>query len=295
MSRTSFGADASGRTCLLEPLEGRCLFSSVGIAVVPPPVRMLGRPLVTGGTEYAFSLVVFSSRPAYTSGSMFEVRGPNGYVAPVEVTRARVGQSHSLLACRVDAPGVEFDRSDNGLYTVGWRSDPRAVTTLTTSSTPFGRFRVFSSVAPEAPPALPLSDRATAGALSVTLDRVYAWCDHMPIVPPDARRQYLILSTTLKNNSDRPLEVTLSRSYISFDENDVGQETHGISIKSASGPPSGVKTLVLQPGEERVVQFRGDGVYPEDRHGQRLYVTLEFTAGGATAAVRNSGVVMVSH
>ena len=295
MSRTSSAEDASGRSCIMEPLEGRCLFST-GIAVVPPPVRMLGRPLVTGGTEYAFSLVVFSSRPAYTSGGMFEVRGPNGYVAPVEVTRARVGQSHSLLACRVDAPGVEFDRSDNGLYTVGWKQpDPRAATATLSSSTPFGRFRVFSSVAPEAPPALPLSDRATAGAMSVTFNRVSAWCDHMPWAGPEPAREYLILSTTLKNNSDRPLEVTLSRSYISFDENDVGQETHGISIRSPHGPPSGVQTLVLQPGEERVVQFRGDGVYPEDRHGQRLYVTLEFTAAGATAAVRNSGVVMVSH
>ena len=28
---------------------------------------------------------------------------------------------------------------------------------------------------------------------------------------------------------------------------------------------------------------------------QRLYVTLEFTADGATGAVRNSGVVMVTH
>jgi hypothetical protein len=272
------------------------LLSAAEITVVPPAVRMLGRPLVTGGTEYAFSLVVFSSRPAYTSGDQFEVRGPNGYVAPVEVTRARVGQSHSLLSCRVDAPGVEFDRSDNGLYTVGWRTDPRAagVALASSSSTPFGRFRVFSSAAPEAPPALPLSDRATAGALSVTFNRMAAWCDHMPWAGPEPAREYLVIETTLTNTSDRPLEVTLSRAYISFDENDVGEETHGISIRSPHGPPTGVKTLVLQPGETRVVQFRGNGVYPEDRHGQRLYVTLEFTADGATAAVRNSGVVMVS-
>lgn len=114
-------------------------------------------------------------------------------------------------------------------------------------------------------------------------------------IPEPDNREYLVLSTTLRNNSDQPLEVRLDKAYLSFAEEELGQASVGVSVKGADGRPSGVKTVVLQPGETRTVQFRGDGVYPEDRHGQRLYVTLQFSAGDATLAVPNSGVVAVTH
>ena len=94
---------------------------------------------------------------------------------------------------------------------------------------------------------------------------------------------------------DEPgLVLTLS-DLLSAEGYSVETATDGISVKSPSGPPSGVKTVILQPGESRTVIFRGNGVYPEGRHGQRLYVTLQFTAGDATLAVRGSAVVAVTY
>ena len=150
--------------------------------------------------------------------------------------------------------------------------------------------------APAPLPVLPLGPAASAGALSAELTRVFAWCDHMPgVIPEPDNREYLVLTTTLRNNSEQPLEVRLGKAYLSFAEDELGAPSDGVSVKGPDGRPSGEKTVVLQPGETRTVQFRGDGVYPEDRHDQRLYVTLQFSAGNATLAVRNSGVVMVTH
>jgi hypothetical protein len=216
-------------------------------------------------------------------------------VSPAEVTRVVSGPTTSLISCRVAAPGGTFDRSDNGLYTLSLRQPQTGPSILSGSAALFGRFRVFSRAAPDTAPALPLSNQATAGPLSVTLYAVAAWCDHMPWVGPDPGRQYLIMGVTLKNTSDAPLEVTLTRAFISFDENQVGEETQGISIRAPHGRPSGVKTLVLEPGEQRDVEFRGDALFPEGHDGDTLYVTLEFSADGATAAVRGSSFVYTSH
>jgi hypothetical protein len=195
------------------------------------------------------------------------------------------------------APGGSFDRTDNGVYRVSLRSGGVTDNAGAAATGRFiGGFRVVARPLPSDMPVLPPGTTATAGALSVSFDRMYAWCDHMPDITPEPdNKEYLVISATLRNTSDEPLEVRLDRAYISFNEHQLGAPTDGISIRAPHGRPSGRKTLVLQPGETRTVQYRGDGVYPEGHHDQRMYVTLQFSVSGATAAVRNSGVVQVTH
>jgi hypothetical protein len=290
--------DETSPVCSVEPLEGRRLLSGVAgeLAVVLPTVRMFGPPLVIGGTHYTFNLIVRGLGAAFVGADDVIVRGPRGFVSSAkEVRETGATTGTRLITCSVAAPGGTFDRGDNGLYTLWLRRTNVLTAGANDGAAALGRFRVFSRAAPDPSPALPASNRSTIGPLSAELTGVFAWCDHMPVIGPDGGCRYVVLRTVLKNTSDAPLEVRLSRAYVSFEATDVGTETHGISVRGPDGRPSGIKTVVLQPGEERVVQFRGDNVYPEDRHGQRLYVTLEFTAGGATGAVRNSAIVMVTH
>ena len=292
---------------VVEPLEGRRLLS-VGEADVispaetpAPTVRLLTRSLVTTGRAHTFHLVVSSaaglSASAVGEGDVV-VTGPKGFSAGASVTNvaANFDGTRLLVTCRVAAPGGSFDRRDNGVY--GINLVEGGVTDNAGAAAPAGRlggFRVIARQPTRESPVLPIPPAATAGALSVSISQVYAWCDHMPGMWPEPdNREYLIVSTVLRNNSDQPLEVRLDQAFISFDEGQLGTPTDGISIKDPSGPPSGGKTVVLQPGESRAVIFRGNGVYPEGRHDQRLFVTLQFTAGDATVAVRGSAVVVVT-
>lgn len=310
------GSDRGHRSAI-EPLEGRCLMSIAGgidavdgVANPPPLVRYVARSVVTGGTSFAFYVQYFTPLgmdAASVGADDIVVTGPNGFSAAAEPTLVRQSDDGDRLLVRyqVNAPGGNFDRSDNGMYTV--TVQPGSVTDAdgegAVTGGPIGRFRVLSRhraiqppPTPGPAPSLPLSDTATAGALTVKLNGVFAWCDHMPGVWPEPdNREHLILGMTLTNTSDAPLEVRLDGAWISFNENELGTPTNGISLRGRDGRPSGVKTLILAPGETRTVQFRGDGVYPEDRHEQRLYATLQFSAAGGTAAVRNSAVVMVTH
>jgi hypothetical protein len=283
-------------------LEGRTFLSVAADAAAEPSVRLVTRPVVTGGASHTFHLVVQSAAglPASTvGGDDVLVSGPNGFRSAAQVVRVAPSTdgTRQIVTCRVAAPGGVFDRSDNGVYRAAVRDG--GITDSAGAAAPggvVGGFRVVARRAVPPPPVLPLPSSASAGALSVTIDRVYAWCDHMPgFWPEPDNREYLIVSTTLRNTSDQALEVRLERAFISFDESRLGDATDGISVRRPDGPPSGVKTVVLQPGQTLAVQFRGNGVYPEARHGQRLYVTLQFTAGDATVAVRGSAVVLVTH
>jgi len=292
--------------CAVEPLEGRCLLSAAGdgdltLPPSPPPpvVRMMGRSIVTAGSSHTFSLV-FSAAPGIDASTFaasdVKVTGPNGFDATPRVTRlARSADGRLMIAtCQVAAPGGLFDATDNGAYAVSLAPD--AVADLAGTTTPggvVGRFRVYARRMPAATGAADIPTRASAGALTAELTQVYAWCDHMPSWP-EQRRQYLVLHTVLTNTSDAPLEVRLDRAYLSFDASQLGTPTDGVSVMSPHGPPSGEKVVVLQPGESRAVRFRGNGLYPEDSHGKRLYVTLEFSAAGQTARVRNSDIVKIT-
>lgn len=300
--------EVSFRAICVEPLEGRVLMSvaptDVAVATEPPTVRLIRRPFATIGTSYLFHLAFRSDagiNAATLGNDDVTVTGPNGFSAPAIITRTASfsGGDMLLATCRVAAPGGRFDRSDNGVYTIalsdGGVSDNSGATV---PGGPLGTFRVLSRRPPTqvaAPaPALPLPTTATAGALSVSFDRAYAWCDHMPSYEPGERRQYLVLDVTLANHSDSPLEVRLDQAYLSFEEGQVGAPTDAIVLMDATGRPSGVKTVVLRPGERRTVQLRGDNLYPEGHHDERFYVTVVFSANGATAAVRNSSRVLMT-
>jgi hypothetical protein len=278
-----------------------------GTAVAPPPplVRMAARSAVTTGTSFPFHLVFNSPAgmdATSADGQDVVVTGPRGFSAAARPTRVTVSPdgTRMIVACSVAAPGSSFDRTDNGVYTVSLRDGGVADSAATAAPPgPVGRFRPLSRnrylpPRPVPAPALPISNTATAGALRVTINSGSAWCDHMPGNWPGVRRQFLILGGGMTNTSDAPLEVRLSRAFLSFEEGDVGTATDGVSVRGRDGRASGEKTIVLQPGESRAVRFRGDGLFPEDSHGKVLYVTLEFSAGGETAAVRNSYPVRVT-
>jgi hypothetical protein len=295
--------------CVIEALEVRSLLSvAAGLpadaAAEAPSVRLITRSLVTTGTSHTFHLVVSSSAglsPTTVGDDDVSVSGPRGFAAAASVVgvAASTDGTRQIVTCRVAAPGGRFDRSDNGVYRIALRDG--GVADDAGAAAPggvIGGFRVFARRLPSvaAVPTLPIPASTSAGALTATITNVYAWCDHMPgFWPEPDNREYLLVTTVLRNTSDQPIEVRLNQAFISFDENELGTATDGLSVKSPSGPPSGVKTVILQPGESRTVVFRGNGVYPEGRHGQRLYVTLQFTAGDATLAVRGSAVVAVTY
>lgn len=200
-----------------------------------------------------------------------------------------------LVTCRIAAPGGWFDRSDNGACRVDLREGGVVDQSgAAAPGGPLGGFRVSSRLPPDLIrfTTWPISTSASAGPLSVVLSRVDAWCDHTPGYgrEPD-NREMLLLTTTLRNTSGQPLTVRLDRVFISFAESRLGVATTGFFVQNPVDPPNGVVGVVLQPGETRIVKFRGNGVFPEGRHRERLHVTLQFSAGNATVAVRNSGVI----
>lgn len=132
---------------------------------------------------------------------------------------------------------------------------------------------------------------AECPAFSAAFDQVYPWCDHMPMMEPGERRQYMILSVTLENLGKEKLEVEIVRSFLSFDENAEGTQTQGVSVREKSGMGSGTTKLELAPGETRSLDLRGDNLYPEGNHGKKLYVTLVLAAGKDRVLIRSSGIV----
>jgi hypothetical protein len=286
------------RPCAVESLEQRTFLSGTIDAAAEPSVRLVTRPLVTGGTSHTFHLVVQSPAGLSTStvgADDVSVSGPNGFRSAAQVVGVAPSTdgTRQIVTCRVAAPGGLFDRSDNGVYRVAVRDG--GITDSAGAAAPGGvvGFRVVARRAAPPPPVLPIPPSASAGPLSVSITRVYAWCDHMPgFWPEPDNRQYVILSASLRNTSDQPIEVRLERAYVSFDENQLGQDTDRISVRGPDGRPNDVRTVALQPGQTLAVQFRGDGAYPEGHHGERLFVTLQFSAGDATLAVRSSAVVV---
>ena len=139
-----------------------------------------------------------------------------------------------------------------------------------------------------------LAAAADGKAFSLTLTGVSPWCDHMPMMREGERRQYLTLSVTLKNKTGKPLEVDLPRAFFSFDEKLEGSPVTGISVRGEDGAGSGVTKISLKAGEERQVPLRGDNLYDEDRHDQKLFVTIVAAAGGERLLVRAAGVVLMT-
>ena len=121
------------------------------------------------------------------------------------------------------------------------------------------------------------------------------WCDHMPgIGPGPERSQYLIVSVRIRNLSNLELPVKLSAANLSFDEKRLGDAADGLSLRGDDGMGSGRREFPLKAGEEKVVEFRGDGLYPEGRHGMRMFVALTLTAGAERFEIRGDGAVQVT-
>jgi hypothetical protein len=127
--------------------------------------------------------------------------------------------------------------------------------------------------------------------LEAEMTDVCPWCDHMPVVQPGEKRQYLVVRVKLTNRTDRELTVDLRRSFLSFEEKREGASTPGLSIRGKDGRATGETRVRLAPGAEARLEFRGDGLYAEGNHGRRLHVLLAFAAGGEHLLVRRAGAV----
>jgi hypothetical protein len=139
-----------------------------------------------------------------------------------------------------------------------------------------------------------LGVKSDSNDLSAEMATVSPWCDHMPMIGSNERRQYLVIETKLTNKSDKPLIITLKKTFLSFDPKSPGAPVEGLTLRAANGRPSGLAAQTLDAGSTIKLQFRGDGLYPEGRHGQKLYATLELEAGGQTLFIRGSGEVLAT-
>ena len=143
-----------------------------------------------------------------------------------------------------------------------------------------------------------LSERAEGRVLSVELNKIVPWCDHMPIVGPDERRQYLILVVTLKNKTDQPLKVNLieSRFRTEGDKNDVPSDST-MGLMEVSGEKEWSlfsNSISLAPYQVVELEIRGDGLFAEGVHGKKFYVRLTFIADHKKLTVVGSSVIRKS-
>lgn len=143
-------------------------------------------------------------------------------------------------------------------------------------------------------PARQIAAKAQNEELGVALAQVFAWCDHQPTFGAAGRRQYLVVTTTLSNKTDKPLEVKLTRAFLSFAADSEGFPVDGLTLRGANGRSSGQAAVTLAPGENRRLDWRGDGLFPENAHDKTLYVTLSLSSGSRTLFVRGSGAVLMT-
>ncbi len=136
-----------------------------------------------------------------------------------------------------------------------------------------------------------LGKGAEGKAFAATITEVYPWCDHMPSVGKPPKRQYLIVSLKLTNRTNKALEVDLARTLFSFDAATEGASVEGLSVRGDSGMGTGETKIKLGAGEEKALQLRGDGLYPEGSEGKTLHVTLVLAGGGDRLIVRDGGAV----
>jgi hypothetical protein len=136
-----------------------------------------------------------------------------------------------------------------------------------------------------------LGKGAEGKAFSATITEVYPWCDHMPGAGQPAKRQYLIISLTLSNKTDKALEVGLARAMFSFDAATEGPSVTGLSVRGESGMGTGETKIKLAANETKELQLRGDGLFPEGSEGKTLHTTLVLSGGGDRLIARDGGAV----
>lgn len=273
------------------------------------------RQTVTGGRFYRFVVTYTGTGLTPEAFDDVTVTGPRGFRADAEVVKLKANRTGTRLvaAYRVRGGGGAFDAADNGQFTATLLppdmtpeareadvpTGGRTLTTFTVASnrtawptTPHGPpLPAPSGPPPSGPPAPRPGVSLTAG-----LTELVAYCDHMPSPSEDGQgRRRLLATVTLTNVLDVAQEVSLDGAFISFVEAQRGQKVPGVSVRDpATGLGTGAKSVTLQPGEIRTVQFRGDNVFPEARHDQRLRLTLAFKSAYTSVAVIASTDVFVT-
>lgn len=273
------------------------------------------RQTVTGGRFYRFVVTYTGTGLTPEAFDDVIVTGPGGFRADAEVVKLKANRTGTRLvaAYRVRGGGGAFDAADNGQFTATLlppditeqqreAENPAGGRTLTTFAVASNRTAPPTTpqgpplpMPPGPPPSDPPAPRPGV-SLTAGLTELVAYCDHMPSPSEDGQgRRHLLATVPLTNVLDVAQEVSLDGAFISFVEAQRGQKVSGVSVRDpATGLGTGAKSVTLQPGETRTVQFRGNNVFPEARHDQRLRLTLAFKSAYASAAVTASTDVFVT-
>jgi len=136
------------------------------------------------------------------------------------------------------------------------------------------------------------SSKAECAEFSVELTKVTAWCDHMPIIEPGERRQYVALDVIIYNKTDKAIGVMLASACLNVSGYDGGEEV--ITGRSSfefydEGDRPLPPILVLAPKQEIKATLYGKRLFAEDRHGKDLRVSLLFTTGPGDVRVAGVG------
>lgn len=280
--------------------------AAVPLPASSPAVDLAVRTKATvrAGKASTFT-VTYTAGAAIDLQSVRDVRvsGPNSFSAAAEVRKVKANKAGTRVVAtyRLAAAGGAWDAGDNGQYTVALVAPSgtgEAVRTLggfsvdSKRSAPTGLRRLKGLRLGDA-----MDPTSQAGDVSAEMNGVFAWCDHMPIVDdgPANDRQYLTAAVMLTNTGSEARTVTLDGALLRFDGETKWVMTAGISLRGDDGRPTGGRTVVLQPGETRQVEFRGDRLFAEGNHDRTLNVTLVFsTPDGATLHVGGSSVVTMT-
>jgi hypothetical protein len=138
-------------------------------------------------------------------------------------------------------------------------------------------------------------------SVSVKMDKVSPWCDHMPIIDlnPNDKRQYLHFEFTIKNKTDQKMKISLSMVRVSLDEQKLGGKVSMDDLKVVEIDGEDVceifkaSRLIGYVGKRKdfKVAIQASGLFPEDSHGKPIYLMLVFSTESEVIRVRSSGKV----
>lgn len=128
--------------------------------------------------------------------------------------------------------------------------------------------------------------------VKITVKEVYPWCDHMPGYGKEEKRQYLKIRLEIVNKTNKELEITLARTFLSFDADLEGALAKGVSLMNDGGNATGETKITLKAKELLEIGLRGDGQFAEGNHGNNLYATMLFKTGDSRFFARSSGTVL---
>ena len=129
--------------------------------------------------------------------------------------------------------------------------------------------------------------RAEGKTFTVELKELYPMCDHFLCFGCSESPQHVYVTIKIVNKGAAPLPpISIEEVYVSFDPAAPGEPVKGLSFSRDQAPPA-----PLAPGAAVELKLSGDGLFPEGKHGQRLYVTITVSAGGEKLTLSGSETI----